>query len=55
MTNEFKQVFFFVCLMFYGLVIAIVKTSSVTFVDGFITSVIFTVIAVIAYNLSNKQ
>lgn len=54
MTDEFKQVFFTVCLMFYCLVIGIVKTSSATFSDGFITALIFTVIAVIAYKLSNK-
>lgn len=54
MTDEFKQVFFTVCLMFYGFVIAIVKTSSATIADGFITSAIFTVIAVSAYKLSNK-
>lgn len=54
MTDEFKQVFFTVCLMFYGLVVITVKTSSATFSDGLITSAIFTVIAVIAYKLSNK-
>lgn len=55
MTDEFKQVFFFACLVTYGVIITIVKTSpSVTIVDGFITALIFTVIAVIAYKLSNK-
>ena len=55
MTDEMKQVFLWYCLGMYALIAYITKTTSASTIDGIITAVVFTIIAIAAYTASNRS